>query len=120
MTDKVNGHVAAGEVVGGDVQFFTVTLTGANFTDAAATTVDAGRKILDVAVEVIQGFETPVILSVTSATVIKFATNRVASFKEAKDTGDTKQATLATVLGAALTAVKGSAVTAVVDKADTL
>lgn len=120
MTYKVNGRVAADEVVGGDMQFFTVTLTGANFTDVLATEVDTGKTVLDIANEVIQGFETPVILSVTSATVIKFATNRVAGFTEGKDTGDTKQVALADAIGDALTAAKGSAVTAVVVKAETL
>ena len=116
MTDKVNGHVASGEFVGGDMQFFTVTLTGATWDDAAATTVDAGKTFLDVAVEVIQGFETPVMISKTSTTVLKFATNRVASFIEAKDTGDTKQGSLDAALEAAL---PGSS-TVVVAKAETL
>lgn len=114
MTDKVNGHVASGEFVGGNMQFFTVTISGATWDDAAATTVDAGKKLFDVAVEVIQGFETPVIVSKSSSTVIKFATTRIASFTEAGSTGDSKQASLATALSNAT----GETVT--VSKADTL
>jgi hypothetical protein len=116
MTNKVNGYVASGEFVGGDMQFFTVTLTGATWADAAATDKDAGKKFLDVAVEVIQGFETPVMISQTSATVLKFATTRKASFVEAGATGDPKQVTLDAALEAAL---PGSS-TVVVAKAETL
>lgn len=115
MTDKVNGHVASGEFVGGDMQFFTVTLSGALWTDSAATAVDTGKTLLDVAVEVIQGFETPVMISMSSTTVLKFATTRKASFTEAGSTGDSKQASL----DAALEAVLGGA-TVVVAKAETL
>jgi hypothetical protein len=113
MTQKVNGHVAGGEFVGGDMQFFTVTLTSGALTDADATSVDAGKTKLDVAVEVIQGFETPVLLSVSSSTVLKFATTRRASFVEAGSTGDSKQGSLVTALGAA-------GIDATVVKADTL
>lgn len=113
MTQKVNGHVAAGEMVGGDMQFFTVTLTSGALTDAAATAVDADKKKLDVAVEVIQGFETPVMYSVASSTVLKFATTRVASFVEAGDTGDSKQGSLVDALDAA-------GIEATVVKAETL
>lgn len=113
MTQKVNGHVAGGEFVGGDMQFFTVTLTSGALTDAAATAVDAGKTVLDVAVEVIQGFETPVMISVSSSTVLKFATTRHASFTEAGATGDSKQASLVDALDAA-------GISATVVKAETL
>ena len=116
MTNKVNGYVASGEFVGGDMQFFTVTLTGATWADSAATDVDTGKKFLDIAVEVIQGFETPVMISQSSSTVLKFATTRKASFIEAGSTGDTKQASLEAALEAAL---PGSS-TVVVAKAETL
>ncbi|MCK9529411.1 MAG: hypothetical protein M0R77_02410 [Gammaproteobacteria bacterium] len=121
MTTKVNGQVAGAEFVGGDNQFFTVTATfsGANsaltLKEGVPTTgfdgsvggtfdVDVNKTLFDVLVETIEMFETPIILGALAPGDLsfRFATNRVAGFKEAKDTGDTKQAVLSDALEAAI------------------
>lgn len=145
MTQKINGHVAGAEFVGGNVQFFTVTVTVSG--DASAFTlaslvptkasdgsttysVDVNKTLFDVAVEAIQTVETPVILGALSGgnLVFRFATNRVAGTTEGGST-DPKAPSFAAVIDSALTAAlngQGGAVidagelTVAVVKADTL
>lgn len=130
MTIKFNGNAAGAEFVGGNVQFFTVTvstppsgLTLASQFDAAfdpetnpvSALVTPAKTLYDVAVEAIQGFTTPVILGALDGTnlIFRFASNYVVGTTEGledSNTVDTKTVSFAATIKKALdNAVKGFA-----------
>lgn len=120
MTQKINGHVAGAEFIGGNAQFFTVTAafsggaSGKTLVSTAPTTasdgsttfsVDVKKTLFDVAVEAIQSVDTPIILgSLTDGNLVfKFASNRVVGTTEGGST-DPKATSFSEIIDSAITA----------------
>lgn len=121
MTQKINGHVAGAEFVGGNVQFYTVAVAfsggaaGKTLADLVPTkasdgsttfSVDVNKTIFDVAVEAIQGYTTPVIQGslISGNLSFRFASNYVVGTSEGGSTDPKVASALTNAIDSAITA----------------
>lgn len=86
MVDKVNGRVSAGEFLGRDLEFYTVTVTGVDIRALASGGSTASQARLDNLIEIVAMNGQPILLSNPTGSgpyVLKFAIEHKGAWADA-------------------------------------